>query len=141
MNPIRRRLLAYHLNHCQGVGREELIPKLYPYMILHNITLEKTEIRFDDENMGITMKLDQYRPTDTIPYAAIAEVREMYEGNCLRILLRSGEFHILEKNSGKRSQRNIYTEPRAPYPGELHFWAMWRATKRLASCVWGYRSQ
>ena len=93
---------------------------------MHNIVFSKDGIYFYDIETGITMELDNYEPTNYIPFAAIANVREMHNGTCLRILLRSGEFHILEKHSPQRSQRNIYTEPRKPYPGELRMWSLWR---------------
>jgi len=104
--------------------------KLYPYVSMHNMAFSSDGIHFNDIETGLTMQLDDYEPADFIPFAGIAHVKEMHNGTCLRILLRSGEFHILEKNSPQRSQRNLYTEPRKPYPGEQKWWALWRRVRK-----------
>ena len=130
MNALMKRLLSCYLNRCSNIKKEELFIKLYPYVSMHNIAFSTDGIYFHDIETGIIMQMDDYEPVDYIPFAAIATVGEIHNGNCLRILLRSGEFHILDKHSLQRSRRNIYTEPRKPYPGEIRMWAWWRKLKR-----------
>jgi len=131
MNAIRRRLLAYYLNNHRGIRKEEILIGLYPYMITHNIQLDKDVIRFQDINTSIPFDFTGYHPDDCIAYSAIVDIREMSDGQCLRILLRSGECHMLDKHSPIRSQYSIYNEPRKPYPGEAKIREVWHKMKRI----------
>lgn len=130
MNLIRKTYWKLYLGFTPRMSKTNIITKLSPYMGMHDIVTAPKHIHFHDIDMNLMMRIKGYVPIDSVAYGDIVNVRKVHNGRGIRILLRSGNFLMLDKHTPYRSCRSIFTEPRKPYPGELRMWNMWRKLKR-----------